>query len=149
VHNHYHVDDDDGWKKHRHHDDKERKQAKHDREWKERGDHRAPVVIYRYRIYSPDSQAPPMSPGPAKPRAKAQPSFPRESATDRAAAKERQREILEKGLAAEQRLLARARRRLVELPGAESDDTRLRSYEDDLQNHGQKALRRELRNLER
>jgi hypothetical protein len=92
-----------------------------------------------------------MSPGPAKPRAKAQPSFPRESATDRAAAKERQREILEKGLAAEQRLLARARRRLVELPGAESDDTRLRSYEDDLQNHGQniEALRRELRNLER
>src|SRR5882672_12375650 len=40
--------------------------------------------------------------------------FPRESASDRANAKERQREILEKELATEQQLLAKAQQDLVE-----------------------------------
>src|SRR3977135_430123 len=41
-------------------------------------------------------------------------SFPRESASDRANAKERQREILEKELATEQQLLAKAQQDLTE-----------------------------------
>jgi hypothetical protein len=156
VHKHYYYD-----KKPKHDDRKGRgdhredKKRKHTNEYGDYHYERPPVVIYRYRFYEPDSEAPAVPPSASKPRANAQPNFPRESAADRAAAKERQREILEKELATEQQLLTRARQRIAELeavpPGAEGDDKRLRTYEDNLQNHEQniQALRRELRNLDR
>lgn len=126
VHHYYYADDDDededddrdDWKGRRDHP--EEKKRKH-------GDYRyerPPVVIY---APPPDSPKPRVNPGQ---------SFPRESAADRAAAKERQREILEKELAAEQQLLAEARARLDEESG--------RHHEQNIQ-----ALRRELSNLKR
>src|SRR5881396_2427563 len=78
--------------------------------------------------------------------------FPRESASDRASAKERQREILEKELATEQQLLA-------EQESVRSGDERnyarvlerLQPYKDSLEVHQKnvEALRRELGNLNR
>src|SRR5467141_2442598 len=51
-------------------------------------------------------------------------SFPRESASDRANAKERQREILEKELTTEQQLLAKAQQDLTEQESVRSGDER-------------------------
>jgi hypothetical protein len=86
-------------------------------------------------------------------------SFPRESASDRANAKERQREILEKELATEQQLLAKAQQDLAEQESVRSGDERnyarvlerLQPYKDSLEVHQKnvEALRRELGNLNR
>jgi len=86
-------------------------------------------------------------------------SFPRESASDRANAKERQREILEKELATEQQLLAKAQQDLTEQESVRSGDERnyarvlerLQPYKDSLEVHQKnvEALRRELGNLNR
>jgi hypothetical protein len=86
-------------------------------------------------------------------------SFPRESASDRANAKERQREILEKELATEQQLLGKAQQDLAEQESVRSGDERnyarvldrLQPYKDSLEVHQKnvEALRRELGNLNR
>ena len=85
--------------------------------------------------------------------------FPRESASDRANAKERQREILEKELTTEQQLLAKAQQDLTEQESMRSGDERnyarvlerLQPYKDSLEAHQKnvEALRRELSNLNR
>jgi hypothetical protein len=85
--------------------------------------------------------------------------FPKESASDRANAKERQREILEKELATEQQLLAKAQQDLTEQESVRSGDERnyarvlerLQPYKDSIEVHQKnlEALQRELGNLNR
>jgi len=98
---------------------------------------------------------------PPTPRAARQgrESFPTESPSARASAKERQREILEKELAAEQELLARAKRELADQEATRSGDEknyarvleRLQPYKDNVDQHEKnvEALRRELGNSAR
>jgi len=100
-------------------------------------------------------------PGTAKPAAKGpSPSnFPKESANDRAAAREKQRQTLERELAQEQDLLAGAQRKLAEQEAIRSGDEknyarvleRLRPYRDAVEVHTKniEALKRELSNLYR
>lgn len=86
-------------------------------------------------------------------------SFPTESPSARASAKERQREILEKELAAEQELLARAKQELADQEATRSGDEknyarvleRLQPYKDNVDQHEKnvEALRRELGNSAR
>lgn len=101
------------------------------------------------------------APGGAKPGAKAPPppGFPKESANDRAAAKAKQRETLEKELAQEQQMLAEAKRKLAEQEAIRTGDeknyakvlARLQPYRDavDVHEKNVEALRRELGNLYR
>jgi hypothetical protein len=94
-----------------------------------------------------------------RPSASRSGSFPRESASDRASAKERQREILEKELATEQQLLAKAQQDLTEQESVRSGDERnyarvlerLQPYKESIEVHQKnvEALRRELSNLNR
>jgi hypothetical protein len=104
---------------------------------------------------------------PAPPAPKPAPSvavrapgaFPKESPDARANARERQREILEKELAAESELLARARKELAEQESVRSGDERnyarvlerLQPYNERVELHEKniQALRRELANLYR
>lgn len=98
-------------------------------------------------------------PAPGKPAAKSPAGFPKESANDRAAARERQRQTLERELAQEQDLLATAQRRLAEQEAIRSGDEknyarvleRLRPYRDAVEVHSKniEALKRELANLYR
>lgn len=100
-------------------------------------------------------------PTPGKPAAKTpSPStFPKESVNDRLAARERQRETLERELAQEQDLLAGAKRKLAEQEAIRSGDEknyakvleRLRPYRDAVEVHTKniEALKRELSNLYR
>lgn len=100
-----------------------------------------------------------VAPPPPAPKAQARPGFPRESFADRANAKGRQREILEKELAAEQADLVRARQALAEQESVRSGDERnyarvlerLQPYKDRVETHEKniEALRRELTNLDR
>jgi hypothetical protein len=102
----------------------------------------------------------PVPPG-AKPGAKAPPppGFPKESANDRAAAKAKQRETLEKELGQEQQMLAEAKRKLAEQEAIRTGDeknyarvlARLQPYKDavDVHEKNVEALRRELGNLYR
>jgi hypothetical protein len=100
-----------------------------------------------------------VAPAPAVPKPQARPGFPRESSTDRATAKGRQREILEKELAAEEVDLVRARQALAEQESVRDGDERnyarvierLQPYKDRVQTHEKniEALRRELANLDR
>ena len=93
-----------------------------------------------------------------KPSAKASPSgFPKESPEDRANAKTRQREILEKELAQEQAALAKAKEELAAQEnvrfGNERNyarvEERLQPFKDSVETHEKniQALRRELANL--
>lgn len=85
--------------------------------------------------------------------------FPRESARDSANARERQREILQKELAAEQQALEKAKKELVEQEATRSGDERnyarvlerLKPLKDSVETHEKniEALRRELANLYR
>ena len=100
-------------------------------------------------------------PAPGKPAAKASSpsSFPKESVNDRSAAREKQRQTLERELAQEQDLLAAAQRKLAEQEAIRSGDEknyarvleRLRPYRDAVEVHGKniEALKRELSNLYR
>jgi len=94
---------------------------------------------------------------PAPPSRKA--GFPKESATDRANAKGRQREILEKELTSEQQLLAKAQKDLADQEAIRTGDERnyarvlerLQPYKDSVETHQKniEALKRELSNLYR
>ena len=100
-------------------------------------------------------------PAPGKPAAKASSpsSFPKESVNDRSAAREKQRQTLERELAQEQDLLAAAQRKLAEQEAIRSGDEknyarvleRLRPYRYAVEVHGKniEALKRELSNLYR
>jgi hypothetical protein len=100
-------------------------------------------------------------PSTGKPAAKAPSpsSFPKESSNDRSAARERQRQTLERELAQEQALLEEANRKLAEQEAIRSGDEknyakvieRLRPYRDAVEVHTKniEALKRELGNLYR
>jgi len=85
--------------------------------------------------------------------------FPKESASDRASARERQREILEQELTNEQTALAKAKQDLAAQEAVRSGDERnyarveerLQPYKDTVETHEKnvEALRRELNNLYR
>ena len=94
-----------------------------------------------------------------KPAAKSPANFPKESPTDRASAKGRQRDILEKELATEQKLLSEAQQKLAEQEAVRTGDERnyarvqerLQPFKDSVETHQKnvEALRRELGNLSR
>ncbi len=98
------ADDDD--------DDDHRK----DRYYRHGKHSRKEVHFHHYYFYLPSGAVierpgpPPFAYRDPLPAPGVKPGFPRESAAERAAAKERQRAILEKELAAEEQLLAQARR---------------------------------------
>jgi Domain of unknown function (DUF4124) len=91
------------------------------------------------------------------PRESRAPGFPRESASQSASARERQREILQNELAAEQQQLEQARQALAEQEAVRGGDERnyarvlerLQPFKDTVQNHQKnvEALQRELANL--
>lgn len=99
-----------------------------------------------------------VAPAP-KPAARAPGNFPKETATERANAKGRQREILEKELATEMEDLAKAKQALAEQEAERSGDERnyarvlerLQPYKDRIETHEKniEALKRELANLNR
>ncbi len=94
-----------------------------------------------------------------KPDAKSLAGFPRESASERASAKARQRDTLEKELVQEQQMLAEAKRKLSEQEAIRTGDEknyakvleRLQPFRDAVELHEKnvEALRRELANLYR
>jgi Domain of unknown function (DUF4124) len=94
---------------------------------------------------------------PSKPAAIRPPGFPRETASSSASARDRQREVLERELAAEQQALKQAQQTLAEQEAVRSGDERnyarvlerLQPYKDTVQNHEKniQALQRELANL--
>jgi chromosome segregation ATPase len=96
---------------------------------------------------------------PATRQTRSPSSFPKESANDRANAKGRQREILEKELAAEQLDLEKAKQSLAEQEAVRTGDERnyarvierLQPFKDRVETHEKnvEALRRELANLNR
>ena len=97
---------------------------------------------------------------PAPPARKVSPGgFPKESASDRANAKGRQREILEKELASERQLLTKAQKDLADQEAIRTGDERnyarvlerLHPYKDSVETHQKniEALQRELSNLSR
>ena len=68
--------------------------------------------------------APPPPPPPARQQARSPSSFPKESPAERATAKGRQREILEKELAAEEQDLAKAKQALAEQESVRTGEER-------------------------
>jgi len=86
-------------------------------------------------------------------------TYPREDQAARAAAKERQREILEKELANEEEMLGKAKAALAEQESIRTGNERnyarvlqrLKPYQDDVETHEKnvEALKRELQNLRR
>jgi len=92
-----------------------------------------------------------------RPSAGRSPVFPRESASESASARDRQREILQNELAAEQQQLEQARQALAEQEAVRGGDERnyarvlerLQPFKDTVQNHQKnvEALQRELANL--
>ena len=95
----------------------------------------------------------PAAPKSARP-ASSPSNFPRESSAERASAKGKQREILEKELANEEAALAKAKQALAEQEAVRSGDERnyarveerLRPYQESVENHQKniEALRREI-----
>jgi hypothetical protein len=102
---------------------------------------------------------PAQKPVPAPVPAPRSGAFPRESASDRAVAKGRQRDILEQELAREEGLLAKARQSLSEQEAIRNGDERnyarvierLQPFKDDVDLHQKniEALKRELGNSSR
>jgi hypothetical protein len=94
-----------------------------------------------------------------KPVQKSPQNFPKESASDRLAAKDKQRQTLERELSQEETLLGDAKRKLAEQEAVRSGDERnyakvlerLQPYKDAIEVHSKniEALRRELANLYR
>jgi|SRR5919108_1927512 hypothetical protein len=97
------------------------------------------------------------SPAASRSQTRAPSGFPRETPRESAGARERQREILEQELAAEQRALAQARQALAEQEAVRSGEernyarveSRLLPYKESVANHQKniEALQRELANL--
>ena len=103
---------------------------------------------------------PPVPPVPqVRQQARSPSSFPRESPSERANAKGRQREILEKELATEEQDLAKAKQALAEQESVRNGDERnyarvlerLQPLKDRVETHEKnvEALKRELANLNR
>ena len=108
-----------------------------------------------------------VAPAPPPPAARPSPSagrgrpadFPKETASERSNARERQREILEQELTTEQAALAKAKQDLAAQEAVRSGDERnyarveerLQPYKDSVETHEKniEALRRELNNLYR
>ena len=96
---------------------------------------------------------------PATKAAKSPAGFPKESTSDRATAKAKQRETLENELTQEQSMLADARKKLTEQEAIRNGDEknyarvleRLKPYQDTVEVHEKnvEALKRELGNLSR
>ena len=94
-----------------------------------------------------------------KPGQKSPQNFPKESVSDRLAAKDKQRQTLERELSQEETLLADAKRKLAEQESVRSGDERnyakvlerLQPYKDAIEVHNKniEALKRELANLYR
>ena len=94
-----------------------------------------------------------------KPGAKSPAGFPRETASDRASSKAKQRDTIERELSQEQSMLSDARKKLAELESVRSGDEknyakvleRLKPYKDTVEVHEKnvEALKRELTNLSR
>jgi hypothetical protein len=101
--------------------------------------------------------APAQKPPPQPARSARQGDFPKETPAERASARERQREILEKELATEQAALTKAKQQLAEQEQIRSGDERnyarvlerLQPYKDSIETHEKniEALKRELANL--
>ena len=95
----------------------------------------------------------------ATPGAKSPAGFPKESSSDRAASKAKQRETLERELTQEEQLLREARQKLAEQEEIRTGDeknyarvlARLQPYKDSVEVHEKNiaALKRELGNLSR
>jgi hypothetical protein len=111
-------------------------------------------IVTRQVNVAPAQKLPPPQTRNARPN-----DFPKESPADRASARERQREILEKELATEQAALAKAKQTLAEQEQIRSGDERnyarvlerLQPYKDSIETHEKNidALKRELANLYR
>ncbi len=92
-------------------------------------------------------------------KAKSPANFPRETASERVAAKTRQRETLERELSQEESMLADSRKKLAEQEAIRTGDEknyqrvldRLKPYQDTVEVHQKnvEALRREIGNLSR
>ncbi len=99
--------------------------------------------------------APPLTRPQTAPSSRAE--FPRETPRESQSARERQREILERELAAEQKALVQARQALAEQESVRSGDERnyarvldrLQPFKESIENHEKniQALQRELANL--
>jgi hypothetical protein len=95
----------------------------------------------------------------AKPGAKSPAGFPRETASDRASSKAKQRDTIERELGQEDSMLADAKKKLAEQEAVRSGDEknyarvleRLKPYQDTVEVHEKnvEALKRELGNLSR
>jgi len=85
-----------------------------------------------------------------KASAKSPAAFPRESGSERASARERQRQILEQELKSEEDQLMQARKDLAEQESSRAS-AQLQKYRDNVELHEKnlEALRRELNNLSR
>ena len=109
-------------------------------------------VVQQQRV----TVVPSTKPGP---RSASPQNFPKESSSDRLAAKDKQRLTLERELSQEETLLADARRKLAEQEAVRGGDEknyarvleRLQPYKDAIEVHSQniEALKRELANLYR
>jgi len=118
------------------------------------------VVTRQINVAPAPPAPPPQKPTPSAGRSNARAGeFPKESPTDRASARERQREVLEKELASEQAALAKAKEELATQESVRSGEERnyarveerLQPYKDSIETHEKniEALRRELNNLYR
>jgi len=113
-------------------------------------------VVTRQVNVAPAPPLPPQRSSPAAGRGRPA-DFPKETASDRATARERQREILEQELTNEQTALAKAKQDLAAQEAVRSGDERnyarveerLQPYKDTVETHEKnvEALRRELNNL--
>jgi len=102
---------------------------------------------------------PAVKPNNAKPAARPPTTFPKEDANQRAAAKARQRDILDRELAQEQKLLEQARKDLAAQEAVRYGDERnyarvlerLQPYRDTVERHEKnvESLQREIANLNR
>jgi hypothetical protein len=110
-------------------------------------------------VSTPPPAAKPPASQPGAPAGKASGSFPKETASQKANARDRQREILEKELATEQQLLTKAQQELAAQQAVRTGDERnyaktlerIQPFRDNVETHQKniEALRRELANLNR